>query len=336
MDRTGLRRLDAFYHLSDEQIADLGLCGRMVQLPKGECLYDVGDSGGGLYAIGGGEIRERRVTPFGDVELGLYGDGRLLGEIGFLSGHARHAEALAAKATQLWIFTHETLDPLIEQDTQFAQALYWSLWRSLSHKLRRRNHSLQEFFLHSESSPPRKTPSMALAGPSDHDAPINLAARRRVLQEYPLSSLEVNFLASLSTARKIDGGDTIFSEGDAGDAMYIVLGGRVVISKFLTGAGIEALAVLGRGEIFGEMALIDRLPRSADAVAHEEGAVVLSVPPEVLHGLLDIEKFSSVRLLKLLCGLIARRVRATDDKLFGWFMMTGGDLQEGSSSSSLW
>jgi CRP-like cAMP-binding protein len=157
-----------------------------------------------------------------------------------------------------------------------------------------------------------------------------------VLREQPLSNLEVSFLASLSTSRKIDGGDTIFSEGDAGDAMYVVLDGRVVISKFLTGAGIEALAVLGRGEIFGEMALIDRLPRSADAVAHEEGAVVLSVPAEVLHGLLDIEKFSSVRLLKILCGLIARRVRATDDKLFGWFMMTGGDLAEGSPKPSLW
>ena len=69
----------------------------------------------------------------------------------------------------------------------------------------------------------------------------------------------------------------IFREGEKGNEMYVVLEGRVMISKYIPGAGEEALAFLERGGYFGEMALIDNEPRSADAKAHEGGAVVLVI-----------------------------------------------------------
>ena len=47
--------------------------------------------------------------------------------------------------------------------------------------------------------------------------------------------------------------------------MYVVLEGRIMISKYIPGAGEEALAFLERGDYFGEMALIENQPRSADA-----------------------------------------------------------------------
>ena len=65
--------------------------------------------------------------------------------------------------------------------------------------------------------------------------------------------------------------------------MYVVLEGRVMISKYIPGAGEEALAFLERGDYFGEMALIDNQPRSADAKAHDGGAVVLAIPRDVLN-----------------------------------------------------
>jgi len=48
----------------------------------------------------------------------------------------------------------------------------------------------------------------------------------------------------------------------------------VLISKFIPGVGEEALAILERGDFFGEMALIDRAPRSADARAHTDITVL--------------------------------------------------------------
>jgi CRP/FNR family cyclic AMP-dependent transcriptional regulator len=57
-------------------------------------------------------------------------------------------------------------------------------------------------------------------------------------------------------------GSTIFREGDAGDAMYVVLEGTVEIS-----ANGQHMETLGTGEVIGEMALIDQGPRVATAVA---------------------------------------------------------------------
>jgi CRP-like cAMP-binding protein len=57
-------------------------------------------------------------------------------------------------------------------------------------------------------------------------------------------------------------GETVFTEGDAGDCMFAVIEGEVAIQK----KGI-VLERVGVGGVFGEMALIDHAPRSASAVA---------------------------------------------------------------------
>ena len=75
-------------------------------------------------------------------------------------------------------------------------------------------------------------------------------------------------------------GTTIFFEGDPGDAMFIVESGSVQIVKAVEGGSIR-LAILGDGELFGEMAIIDGGKRMASAVAHED-SVVLKVPREML------------------------------------------------------
>jgi CRP-like cAMP-binding protein len=155
---------------------------------------------------------------------------------------------------------------------------------------------------------------------------IDLDAKRKLFEEQKLSSLEINFLSSLSREVKLRPGEVIFREGEPGDRMYVVLEGRVMISKYIPGAGEEALAFLERGDYFGEMALIDKQPRSADASAHSGGAVVLAIPADVLEGILDIQKMSSLRLLKILCALVARRLRELDDKLAGWFVLAGGHI----------
>ena len=77
------------------------------------------------------------------------------------------------------------------------------------------------------------------------------------------------------TKRRFRAGDKIFREGDLGEVLYLVQSGQVRIYVHGTGTGIETSVFLcGRpGEIFGELAIVDGLPRSATATAMEETIV---------------------------------------------------------------
>jgi CRP/FNR family cyclic AMP-dependent transcriptional regulator len=61
-------------------------------------------------------------------------------------------------------------------------------------------------------------------------------------------------------------GDVIFEEGSTGRELYVVLDGTVEIAK-MNGASKTTIVTLGKGEFFGEMAVIDGSSRSATAIA---------------------------------------------------------------------
>ncbi|MBK5256619.1 MAG: cyclic nucleotide-binding domain-containing protein [Vicinamibacteria bacterium] len=70
-------------------------------------------------------------------------------------------------------------------------------------------------------------------------------------------------------------GKVLFREGDAGEDMYIIQSGRVAIKK-RTGANKDVtLAVLEKGDFFGEMAVLERMPRSATAEMSEAGDLIV-------------------------------------------------------------
>src|SRR5215469_16689743 len=63
-----------------------------------------------------------------------------------------------------------------------------------------------------------------------------------------------------------DAGDVIFEEGSTGRELYVVLDGQVEIAK-ISGVSKSVLVSLGKGEFFGEMAVVDGSSRSATAIA---------------------------------------------------------------------
>jgi CRP/FNR family cyclic AMP-dependent transcriptional regulator len=78
---------------------------------------------------------------------------------------------------------------------------------------------------------------------------------------------DLKALASRGRVRRFNAGTTIFHEGDPGDAIYVVVDGRIRMSR-LSGSGTEAtLALIGAGDCTGELSLFDGKPRSATATA---------------------------------------------------------------------
>lgn len=317
-----LKRWDAFSHFTGPQLEVLEGCVALTRYPKGVAVLKEGDSTSDAYLIEAGKVRIERQTPYGQYNLATLGPGDLFGETSFVDHDTRSGDAVTEQETKLIGFHSATLQSLLESDRRLALALYWTFWKSLSRKLRRTNARLEQFF--SEARPPSGGIQPARHDLEGGEFRVDLASKRRLFEEQRLSSLEINFLTSLSQERKLAPGEVLFHEGDVGDEMYVVLEGRVMIYKDIPGAGEEALAFLERGDYLGEMALIDREPRSADARADDGGAVVLAIPKDVVSGILDIGKPSSLPLLKLLCSLVAKRLRELDDKIVGWFILAGG------------
>lgn len=96
-------------------------------------------------------------------------------------------------------------------------------------------------------------------------------------------------------------GDTIFSMGDMGDRMYVVEEGEVGISiQSNGGSKKEFISVLGAGECFGEMGLLDDKPRSASAYVLKDSRI-LSLEKERLKGLIIHYPELSFGIMKGLC-----------------------------------
>ncbi len=316
-----LRQFDILAHFSDSQIERLSICTSRIRYPKDTLVLKEGDKTRDLYFVDVGDIQIQRNTPYGCFSLARLKAGDVFGETSFVDDHARSGDALIVTDTVLFVVNPASVAPVIEQDQRFTLALYWAVWKSLSAKLRKTNEALARFFSKSGSATQETELTRDETSGEIH---VGIGAKRELFREQKLSPMEINFMATLSKEEKFPPNEYIFREGEGGDKMFVVLEGQVMISKQITGAGEEALAFLERGDYFGEMALIDQQPRSADARAHDNGAVVLSISREVLEGILDIQKVSSLRMLRLLCNLIAKRLREIDDKLVGWFIFAAG------------
>jgi CRP-like cAMP-binding protein len=88
-----------------------------------------------------------------------------------------------------------------------------------------------------------------------------------------LTDAELNTLAKDFTARRFQQGETIFFQGDPGQALYLIEAGRVRIYVHDDGGQEISVIFLSAGDIFGELAVIDGLPRSASAIAADETIV---------------------------------------------------------------
>lgn len=316
-----LRTFAAFSHLEESQESRLLATTRERSFNAGERLFEHTELSRDAYLVAEGRVDLKRDTSIGDLTLARLGPGEIVGEMSFLESFPRSVAAETAEATRLLLFDHAAVRATIEEDPVFEVALYWAFWKSLSAKLRNTNAYLLRFFESSEGETP-------LASPSPADAVhVDVVKRREVLRELSLSNMEVNFFASLAEAKRLRPGQRLFVAGDEGSEMFLVVSGRIMISLHIPGAGEEALTFLERGQLFGEMALIDQQPRNADARATDEGeAVVLAIRKEVLAKVLDPQKASSIRLLRALCSTLSRRVRDTNEKLIGWYLLAGGKV----------
>ena len=116
-------------------------------------------------------------------------------------------------------------------------------------------------------------------------------------------------------------GEEIIKEGMLSDCAYIIETGRVEVSKKKPNGEKQSIGILKENDIFGEMGLIDGLPRSASVVSLEDSSISI-ITQETFNSLAQHNAQALMPILKVL----AKRLRAT--------LKLVEDLQDGKKATS--
>ena len=139
---------------------------------------------------------------------------------------------------------------------------------------------------------------------------------RRVPLFAELSDAEITRLAELARGRVYPKSSVILFEDDPGDALYVVVTGRVKVVLVGEDGREVILSVLKDGDFFGEMALIDDEPRSAHVIAMEDASLLVLRREDFQQRLREAPGMA-VGLLRAL----SRRMREADDKIGGLVLL---------------
>jgi serine/threonine protein phosphatase PrpC/CRP-like cAMP-binding protein len=147
----------------------------------------------------------------------------------------------------------------------------------------------------------------------DDDRAKRLALKREVLARMPLfarlSDRELLRVMQSVEVRTYEDEQIVIREGDKGDELFIVLSGKVTVSR-----GGEVLTRFGAGEHFGEMALIRAVPRSATVKA-DGPAELIAIRRTDFFEILRSEHEIAVKMLWQFLGVLADRLDATSSEL---------------------
>ena len=135
-----------------------------------------------------------------------------------------------------------------------------------------------------------------------------------ILRTVPLfagfSDVQLTMLTQVVTRRSVPRGSMLMAEGDATDSLYMIISGRLKVMMGDADGKEVILALLGPGEIVGEMGLIDDSPRSATVIAIEPSELLTISKREFRKCL--AENFDMA--MGVMRGLV-RRLREADRKI---------------------
>lgn len=145
------------------------------------------------------------------------------------------------------------------------------------------------------------------------------ASRIELLQQMPIfggiRTEIIQFLLTLCPIVPVAANDFFFNEHDQGDAMFVLEKGKVAVLKSWRGQDY-LLQILGQGDCFGEMAVMDHCARSASVRAVED-CVAIRISAAHLYQVYakDLKQFA---LIQMNMGReVSRRLRDAADRLFG-------------------
>jgi len=266
-----LRRVRVFADLGDADCDAVLAVLKARRGAPGDVLFRQGDRGDSLMIVLEGQLVASVRTAQGtEEELARLGPGEVVGEMAFVDAEPRSATVTAPGGATILEFSRPALRALERSAPRVAAAILRNVLADVARRLRDAGERLTD-----DASGPRSVagaPSVrrpsrgltvdqlrSLLGPGPGPD-----AARAGTHAYTDEDLEL--LAHISTLRSFAAGEVVMREGAEGDACWLVLVGSVAVTRAAQG---EPLATLGPGALVGQLALLDRAPRSATVTAAE-------------------------------------------------------------------
>ena len=156
----------------------------------------------------------------------------------------------------------------------------------------------------------------------------NLPERLACLPAFEgLSQNELRIVEQMLHQRQYKKGETVFNEGEPGAGMYIVKSGEVGITRKMDNGAELALALVKECGFFGELALLDEIPRSASAKAVAD-TVLFAFSKPSLESLCRRNPRLGIKILSNLSRLICRRLVLSNDAMEQFQNRLGGEKEE--------
>jgi len=262
-----LRSISMFQELSSRELSDLAVRLVPTGVKRGEYIFKEGDSRNSLYLVRSGAVGIYQNA----VKLGEKKTGESFGQSGVLIRRERAGDALAEEDSLFWRLDSDEFYEVMFDRSSIAIEMMKLLSRRLRLVL-----SQQKTADVPESDKAREQareeaeePAKAIAATASDagsDRPDSLLRRVLILQKIDLfahlAESDIVLLAQMVDEVEYEAGEVVCRVGDYGDTLYGIIEGTIRIHR-----DDATLAFLGEGNCFGEMAIIDSGPRSADCTA---------------------------------------------------------------------
>lgn len=239
-------------------------CGTALRAARGTVLFAEQAPGDKMYFLAGGEI----TVSAGGKTIDVIRDGEIIGEMSAITGAPRTATATARTDCVLIGLARDQFFEALRKQPEFALMLM----RMMLSRIR------------------LAVSMLRVRGGPAADGSGNTA---RVLDERLLKSIASS--APPSAHSRFPQGRAIIVEGSTGTVMYVVLDGSVSVA--VKGKTVETI---GKGGVFGEMALVDEGPRAASATAAGD-CTLLAIDRNAFTSLVKSNPAFGTELLKTLC-----------------------------------
>jgi predicted acylesterase/phospholipase RssA/CRP-like cAMP-binding protein len=197
---------------------------RAVNLADGDVLVEQGDAADNVYFIKSGTVAASKATPQGEVVVGTVEAGQVIGEVTVVAGGLRTATLRAVGPVEVLEVDRSSFEAWLNSNPEMADSV-------------------------SDEARERVDRTNVATMVADLMGSTNQALVQQVVDRVEW--------------RRLEAGEVLFREGDFADAAYFVVGGRLMVLAEDDQGNEQLVAELGRGEVVGELGLLDRAPRSA-------------------------------------------------------------------------